>query len=409
MLPDMLPDVKAEDLQRYKEAILRFSDLMSYASVLPLILAGRFSSSRRFGRSVIAEGAKREDDSKEKGDQETPREEAADGSIPAGLTCLLLLLLSEVLGARSLLLPASGSKGKDSVPQKIAEALKKVQKTYRSQQRSLGESGALAQMGFLVSETLKTPEVFRAAHGVAMLSGLLTALISAGQACFSSGGLKGRRVLLAAAILMPTAAFAVVHGETLAKALRTLEGGEGLLSALQLCLRAVALVAAHLPGDEQAGTPAAFVVLQVGSITARLSAEVASGALAQTLVPFRTSPSLGALFDSPLLSLYLPAALALLWLVVAHLQRSSSLVSLAAILGIVSSPVALAIGWPKLAELVGMPGSKAGLISLLSMGYGMLALPTVMSGGAFGMMSVMLVLQALARIHGTDVLSAVLS
>lgn len=134
-------------------------------------------------------------------------------------------------------------------------------------------------------------------------------------------------------------------------------------------------------------------------------AELASGAFGQAIRSLSSSKSIiHALFDNDVMILIAPAAIALLWLVLQHMRDASQL-SMAALLCIITSPVALATAWPEVAKLLGHEARSAGLLRIVSIIYSITALFGVLSGGTIGLFALTLMVQLLTRIHGPDVWS----
>lgn len=314
------------------------------------------------------------------------------GIIPCGFLSLLLLFASEVIaGFRLLLWPS-----KDSGLVQALEAGKKVMK-------KLGQSQDLMGMGFLdriakvFSEVLKTKQVFFTVHSGVMicvlLGALLTSIVSAGMAAFSKGG-KASYLARLLGFLAPAVLLVVGHFSGLSKSLRS--PSSELCHALQMLLRISGLVLAN---DD---TPPVFAVFQAASLLTKISGDVATGNLAKDLGPVRADWH--NILDSQVAAIWLPTLFGLFWLGIRHL-RSSVLLSATAVLSTFTSPVALAIVWPQVTKLAGT-SSPEGLTELISILYGVTAAGTLISGGSIGMLSVMMVIQILTRIHGTEIFSS---
>jgi len=270
-------------------------------------------------------------------------------------------------------------------------------------------------MSTIVVEALDKPGAFDAAHSIVMLLALSTVAIAIVSRCFMPavrccrrGGVPWRS---SAALAAPVLLFGALNWQALGKAWRTLQG-EKLLVVLQGPLRAAALIAAAVPSghDKTDGTPAGYAALQVASLAASLSVEVAQGRLAKSLGAFSQQPMLNAAFDSSLLKYVAPAAIALLWVALVHLQRKPIKMMMAALLSVMSSPVVAALGWERAALSLGLGGSLAtakGLTQVLSVLYTVTAVTLFIAGGTISLVSVMVMAQLLVRIHGVEAFTEV--
>eukprot|EP00434_Breviolum_minutum_P031043 symbB.v1.2.027457.t1/scaffold2821.1/size70050/3 len=365
----MLPKLSPDDLKGFATAISRSAHLLSLASLTPVVLRGRMTFASARTRKP-----------EETDDPASTKKES--GIIPCGFLSLLLLFASEVIaGFRLLLWPS-----KDSGLVQALEAGKKVMK-------KLGQSQDLMGMGFLdriakvFSEVLKTKQVFFTVHSGVMicvlLGALLTGIVSAGMAAFSKGGSKASYLARLLGFLAPAVLLVVGHFSGLSKSLRS--PSSELCHALQMLLRISGLVLAN---DD---TPPVFAVFQAASLLTKISGDVATGNLAKDLGPVRADWH--NILDSQVAAIWLPTL-------------SSVLLSATAVLSTFTSPVALTIAWPEVTKLVGTSKSPEGLTELISILYGVTAAGTLISGGSIGMLSVMMVIQILTRIHGTEIFSS---
>jgi len=207
---------------------------------------------------------------------------------------------------------------------------------------------------------------------------------------------------------VPVAIFGYGHFANLLKALRSVPQLPALCDALQHALRVAAVVVADADG-----TPAGFAMFQAASLLTRISSEVASGRLAEAIAPIRAKQDFWSLLDNSTATHGLISLLGTLWLAFGHLRRHSALLAGMALLSIAASPVTLALGWPEASKLLGLPTNEAhperGLLRFTSVLYAGTAAATLLSGGTVGMLSVMLVLQLVARIHGTEAFASLFS
>ncbi|CAE7550143.1 unnamed protein product [Symbiodinium natans] len=187
-----------------------------------------------------------------------------------------------------------------------------------------------------------------------------------------------------------------------AEALRSIPEFPAFCNALQHALRVAALVTA----DADDGTPGVFAMFQAASLLTQISSQVASAKLAEAIAPIRAKQDFWSLLDNSTAMHALISMLGTVWLAFAHLRRHTMLLAVMALLSIAASPVTLALGWPEACKLLGMPTSEAspqrGLLRFTSVLYAGTAGATLLSGGTVGMISAMLVVQLLARIHGTE-------
>ncbi|CAK9053289.1 unnamed protein product [Durusdinium trenchii] len=359
----MLPNIYPEDLKGFAPAVSRAARLLSVASLGSVVLQGRRSFAA--ARSVKLTGAGAEEE------KETP----------LGVAALLMLLAAEVVGGNALLQPA-----KDWP---LKQAAQTVQKALQKPQTSMLERAVE-----IVLEVLKSKQVFAALHSAVMICLLLGALLTAVVGTVLSGGnqRKASHLAFGVGLFLPVGFLLCGHATSWSKALRP---SNDLVTAFEMLLRCAALVVAN------DATPSSFAVFQVASLMAKMSAAVATLTLAQDLAPVRADWH--KLVDSHVAQIWLPILLALLWLLVRHL-RSSTLLSCAAMLSLLTSPVALALAWPEAAKLMGLPGKpEAGLTRMVNLLYALTAAASLISEGSMGVLAVMLVLQLLARIHGAEI------
>ncbi|CAE8711584.1 unnamed protein product [Polarella glacialis] len=408
-------------LQAYGKAILRLADLLSLTSLVPVILRGRFNASASLANRAKAEKVRKQQEASTKEtstkeastkppSEEQPEQEDVVSSNGLGVLSVLLLIASTVIGSWGVFQPqASGGKHKASGGS--VEALLKA--LAKGRQGMLTEKSTLDAASFMATESLKPQEAFEAAHCLLMLTALVAALLAALTGiitpllakCVAGQRQALRPLIMSLALLVPVLAFCIPNQEGLSKVVRSVLGAEGLPEALQLFLRVMALLAADVHG-----TPPLFAALQVASLAATLSAQVATGGVAKALVPFSAQKfAVSALFDSGAMTLLLPLCVGLIYLAVAHLQKSTLLLTLACMLSVMSSPLALIKGWPVVAAGLEMSVKADGLVRLTSRCYAIIAATLVMSGGTMSMLSGMVTFQAVSRIHGAESLFAAFS
>ncbi|CAJ1429279.1 unnamed protein product, partial [Effrenium voratum] len=375
-----LPKLSREDLQRYSEVISRAGELLSLASLVPVVLRGRVA---------FAKARTRDNEPAESSTSSTSSTSSRAVRVPCGAWCLVLLLVSEVVGSRAWLVE----------PQKLAKTVKQVTKSISSR-NDLVQLSLLQRVAFVLAEFLSSSEVFFAAHRAVMVCILLGVLLTyfVNNLLAAFGKRKGFDLRLLT-FLVPVAV--VVAGHHASLKLKIADAGSNLLPALQIFLQAHALLT--LPSSED--VPPGFAVLQASSLLAKILAEVASGSFTEAILAVRS----GQLKDNRVFWQCAPQLVAVLGLC-PHLARSMLLMTAVALLSLITCPVTLALLWPKLATAFGLTGApELALTRLLSVGYGLMAGGSLISGGTLGMVSVMLVVQVLTQIHGTEVFAKMIS
>jgi len=118
-----------------------------------------------------------------------------------------------------------------------------------------------------------------------------------------------------------------------------------------------------------------------------------------------------ALLSNPLLTTTLfPSILALIWLVVSHLQRNLGALILSSLLCAATSPAVLAFGLPAMQQRLGLTAAQVGpgmLMEFSSVSFLGTAAMVVVAGGTQSLIVVMMFAQLLTKIYGTDVLMEV--
>eukprot|EP00933_Yihiella_yeosuensis_P071289 TRINITY_DN79499_c0_g1_i1.p1 TRINITY_DN79499_c0_g1~~TRINITY_DN79499_c0_g1_i1.p1 ORF type:complete len:420 (-),score=79.39 TRINITY_DN79499_c0_g1_i1:71-1330(-) len=419
----MAPTPTAEELLAYTKVVPRIVKLLQLASLVPVVLAGRFSNSA--ASRAAKQVARNEEAAKKKADGKQPLEKKEDldeddedllsyGS-PIGFLSLVLLLSSEVIGARGLL--QSGSKAEGS----IWTLLKGVSRARKSSTQNMGalESGA-----FLAAEALKPDEAFDAAHSLVMMTALIAAVCGAvmnfvtpflGRLFGGKPSQASNLLMLANGLLLPILLFYACHSEGLSKVGRAFAGSDQFLQDLQLFLRVGALLAAR-PNDGLGGTPPLFAALQAASLGASVSVELANGSLLKAISPLVQVAKSGSyaallpkLIDSSVLTFIVPVSLALGSLTASHLHRSILHLIVMGSLVTVAAPLQLAQSWPTVASTLGLATKPGGLLFFLSGCYALTGSGLMLSGGTISMLAGMVMLQIVIRIHGADALAAAIS
>jgi len=383
------------EIRAFAEVISRIGDLLSLASLLPVIFACRFGDLRT--RHIPA-SQKKEQDQQRSG---LPR-------VPLGLLSTVLLLAAEALGCRGVFFVTKG-KGKASAGGPMGALVAGVTKGYKTVRTTKG-LGFLDRVSTLVVITLDQAKAFNAAHGIAMLVALLTVSTAIlGRLAFPVMKRFGRGactfILQLVMLTVPAFLFGVLRWRTLTKAWKVISG-EKTLADIRLFLRAAALIASTGPGsDEDGGTPAMFMVLQASSLVCSLWANLASGSVSSAIEPFFNKPLLVAVMDGPAMIVIFPAVLALVWVVVVHLYHKPGPFMLTTIISASASPVVLASYWASVASNLGLSSSLApekSLSQVTSIVYTLVFSSTYFAGGTVTFISTILMVQLLLRIHGVE-------
>lgn len=383
------------EIRAFADVISRIGDLLSLASLLPVIFACRFGDLRKRN---IQSNQKKEHEQQQSG---LPR-------VPLGFVSTLLLLAAEALACRGIFFVTKG-KGKATMGGPVGALVAGVGKGYKTVQ-STKNLGILDRVSTMVVIALEQAKAFNAVHGIAMLVGLLTVSTAIlGRLAFPTMKRCGRgtctfllRLMLLA---VPVFLFGVLRWRTITKAWKVVQAVKGL-EDIRYFLRAAALISATGPGsDEDGGTPAMFMVLQASSLICYFWAHSASGDLASAIEPFFKKPLFEAATDNSAMAVLLPTALVLVWIVAVHLYHKPGPFMLTSLISGISSPVVLASYWASVASNLGLSSSLApekSLSQVASVVYTLVFSSLYFAGGSVAFISSILMVQLLLRIHGIE-------
>mmetsp|Transcript_78177 Transcript_78177/g.154956 ORF Transcript_78177/g.154956 Transcript_78177/m.154956 type:complete len:396 (-) Transcript_78177:45-1232(-) len=385
----------AEVMRAFAEVIFRIGDLLSLASLLPVILACRFGDLRK--RHIQSNQKKEQEQQQDK----LPR-------VPLGFISTLLLIAAEALACRGVFFVTKG-KGKATLGGPMGALVAGVGKGYKTVQTTKS-LGFLDRVSTMVVIAFDQETAFNAVHGIAMLVALLTLSTAIlGRLAFPVMKQCGRgackHLFRLMALAVPVFLFGVLRWQTITKAWKMVQT-EKSLADIRMFLRAAALIAATGPGsDEDGGTPAMFMVLQASSLVCSFWAHLATGDLASILKPFFENPLLTAAMDSSAMVTFLPIVLGLLWLVAVHLYHRPGPFMLTTLISSVSSPVVLPSLWASVASNLGLSSSLApekSLSQVVSIVYTLVFSSLYCAGGTVTFISTVLMVQLLLRIHGIE-------
>jgi hypothetical protein len=410
------------DARPYAEVIKRMSHLFHFASLLPVIADLRFSGrAMRPPRSRPEEHSDDADSSPTAGvAKEEDSESQQHQPLPLGFLSAALLAASQLCLCSELFqAPVKKKVAAHPIP-KFVEKVEEASKLYlykggrKKKQKVFGSGkGFMDNVLAFIATVLESETNFTTAHSIVLLATLVVLVTHLLQAHVLKRNAKHAVffVLNAVAFFGVAAGFIMGHRDLLKKAGKAIVS-EQLFSVMWLPLRALALIAAERPRENEAnvvigGTPGLFAGLQVASMIALLAAELVTGNqdVGVSTQKFLHSMDPKILPDSPMLAVLAPVAISVIWLVLTHLYTSAGGLFMCMFCSVISSPAFLTLAWPKLETMIGFSAKNQGTVALtdmLSIIYALLSVLSMVFGGTLSFVGIFVLSHALIGIHGLE-------